>query len=413
MTGTEIVCGDCGTVPPGRPGRRPLCPACKLNRRITLLLDDGTGHIRPALRPLATALRNAPNLSTSRLWLYKPQAAELLTALATGRVPLSHDGLSTWPRPGAARHLRHRLIAYGILPPVDPSLADIESWLRHRLAQLSEHPHEQVLRQYALWHQLPRLRATAASRPLRSTAKPYATQQFTQAQLFLTWLHDNGIEPAALTQSQLDTWYAAHRVHQRYRVRGFLTWATSHGHLPCGLVVHQVTFKPGTTITQQRRLELLRHYLTDDAVALPARVAAVLILLYAQPLSRIHRLTRDDLLTIDGTPHLRLGDPPSPLPNPAAHLLHRLVDEGGSGSQWLFPGRLPDQPVAYATLHRRLRGSGFPLGEARISALRQLVLQAPAPVIADALGFHQTTTTRQHANAGATWSRYPANRNTQ
>ncbi|WP_197699663.1 hypothetical protein OG836_04295 [Micromonospora zamorensis] len=179
------------------------------------------------------------------------------------------------------------------------------------------------------------------------------------------------------------------------------------------MVVHQVTFKPGTTITQQRRLELLRHYLTDDAVALPARVAAVLILLYAQPLSRIHRLTRDDLLTIDGTPHLRLGDPPSPLPNPAAHLLHRLVDEGGSGSQWLFPGRLPDQPVAYATLHRRLRGSGFPLGEARISALRQLVLQAPAPVIADALGFHQTTTTRQHANAGATWSRYPANRNTQ
>ncbi|MCX4471401.1 hypothetical protein OOK41_13965 [Micromonospora sp. NBC_01655] len=73
MTSAEIACGDCGTVPPGRPGRRPLCPACKLNRRIALLLDDGTGHIRPALRPLATALRNAPNLSTSRLWLYKPR----------------------------------------------------------------------------------------------------------------------------------------------------------------------------------------------------------------------------------------------------------------------------------------------------------------------------------------------------
>ncbi|WP_406085500.1 hypothetical protein OHA01_01920 [Micromonospora zamorensis] len=175
--------------------------------------------------------------------------------------------------------------------------------------------------------------------------------------------------------------------------------------------MHQVTFKPGTTITQQRRLELLRHYLIDDAVALPARAAAVLMLLCAQPLSRIHRLTRDDLLTIDGTPHLRLGDPPIPLPTPAAHLLHRLVDEAGRGGRWLFPGRLPDQPVAYATLHRRLRASGFPLGEARISALRQLVLQAPAPVIADALGFHQTTTTRQHANAGGAWSRYPTNRN--
>lgn len=35
-----------------------------------------------------------------------------------------------------------------------------------------------------------------------------------------------------------------------------------------------------------------------------------------------------------------------------------------------------------------------------------LVAQARAPVIADALGFHQTTTHRQHINAGATWSRY-------
>jgi hypothetical protein len=40
----------------------------------------------------------------------------------------------------------------------------------------------------------------------------------------------------------------------------------------------------------------------------------------------------------------------------------------------------------------------------RISALRELAAQAP--VIADALGFHHTTTHRQHINAGATWSRY-------
>lgn len=45
---------------------------------------------------------------------------------------------------------------------------------------------------------------------------------------------------------------------------------------------------------------------------------------------------------------------------------------------------------------------------ARISAVGQLVLQAPAPVIAQALGFHNTTTERQHAHAGAPWNRYPA-----
>ena len=56
----------------------------------------------------------------------------------------------------------------------------------------------------------------------------------------------------------------------------------------------------------------------------------------------------------------------------------------------------------------QLRALGLPMRTARISALRQLVLAVPAPVIADALGFHYTTTTRQRINAGATWSQYAA-----
>ena len=54
----------------------------------------------------------------------------------------------------------------------------------------------------------------------------------------------------------------------------------------------------------------------------------------------------------------------------------------------------------------QLRDHGLPLRTARISALRQLVLQVPAPVIADALGFHHTTTTRQHVKAAGPWSQY-------
>lgn len=92
-----------------------------------------------------------------------------------------------------------------------------------------------------------------------------------------------------------------------------------------------------------------------------------------------------------------------------ARALDRLINERRD-DRWLFPGRLPGQPVAYITLHRWLRQLEFPLVEARVCALRQLVLQAPAPVIADALGFHQTTTTRQRAHAGAIWNRYPASR---
>ncbi|MEV4239175.1 MULTISPECIES: tyrosine-type recombinase/integrase [unclassified Nocardia] len=41
-----------------------------------------------------------------------------------------------------------------------------------------------------------------------------------------------------------------------------------------------------------------------------------------------------------------------------------------------------------------------------VSALRQLVLQVPAPVIADALGIHYTTAHRHRDHVGGTWNRY-------
>lgn len=53
-----------------------------------------------------------------------------------------------------------------------------------------------------------------------------------------------------------------------------------------------------------------------------------------------------------------------------------------------------------------VRDLGIPGASVRAAALRQLVLQAPAPVIAQALGFHDKTTTRIAAEAGGSWNRY-------
>ncbi|WP_271189324.1 hypothetical protein [Dactylosporangium matsuzakiense] len=335
---------------------------------------------------------------------------ELLTALATGTIPLTHEALHDWPRPAAARYLRHRLVTCGVLPPIDRHLADLETWLRRRLAAVADHPHEHLLRQFALWHHLPRVRADAARRPLRANAKQYVTQQFTQAQAFLTWLVERGIAPRDVVQAHIDAWYSEHRVHQRHNLRGFLIWAVAHRHLPRRLIVPQPTYQSAASFTQQRRMALLRRYLTEDATPLTSRAAACLLLLYAQPLSRILHLTTDELTTVDGELLLRLGDPPSPVPAPFNELLNQLAAASAhAGTTLLFPGLVAGQPLAYSTLNRRLRKLGFPLIEARVSALRQLVLQAPAPVVADALGYHQTTTARQVAHAGATWSRYAGN----
>ena len=53
-----------------------------------------------------------------------------------------------------------------------------------------------------------------------------------------------------------------------------------------------------------------------------------------------------------------------------------------------------------------LRAHGIPVQGGRSAAIRQLVLQAPAPVVAGMLGLHHTTTTRLVMEAGGTWSRY-------
>jgi integrase len=286
------------------------------------LLDDGTGAIAAPLKPLAGALAGSASPAATLEWLGKPHIRELLTGLAAGKLPLTHEALDGWPRPRAVAYLRDLLVDCGVLPAADRQLREFGAWLDRRLEGVAGHPHLRLL-------DIPR-------------QQPYT----------------------------------------------------------------------GQAITQQRRLDLLRRFATSTDIPIRPRAAACLILLYAQPLSRILRLSTADL-TRDrgGQTWLRLGDPPSPVPPPFDALLRQLAATrhdhvpANHASHWLFPGRHAGQPAEYRSMAAQLRDHGLPLRTARISALRQLVLQVPAPVIAGALGFHHTTT-RQHVNAGATWSRY-------
>jgi hypothetical protein len=394
-------------------GSSRLCGPCAVTREAARLLDDGTGAVAAPLTPLAGALAATTSPDATLEWLAQPHIRDLLTRLAAGELALTHEALDAWPRPRAVPHLRHLLVSCGALPATDRQLREFQAWLDRRLDSLAGHPHLRLLRQFGQWHQLPRMRARAAAGPLRATACQYARTRFTQAQAFLTWTAALGVRPPALTQAHIDAYYASHGPHQRQAARAFLTWAAGHGHLPRALAIPGQPPSAGPAITQQRRLDLLRRFSAATATPVRPRAAACLLLLYAQPLTRILRLTAGDLTRDqDGQTWLRLGDPPSPVPAPFDELLHQLAATrhdhvpANPASGWLFPGRQAGQPAAYHPMADQLRALGLPLRTARISALRQLVLQVPAPVIADALGFHHTTTSRQHVNAGAPWSRY-------
>ncbi|MGH3805458.1 MAG: hypothetical protein ACRDRU_02190 [Pseudonocardiaceae bacterium] len=58
------------------------------------------------------------------------------------------------------------------------------------------------------------------------------------------------------------------------------------------------------------------------------------------------------------------------------------------------PPRRPDQQT------------GIPTTAGRSAAIRQHVMDMPAPVVADALGYHPVTTAKLVAQAGDTWRRY-------
>jgi hypothetical protein len=401
-------CGSQGRLPAGR-----RCARCALTDKLAAALDDGSGRVNPALAPLFEALTSMDKPRAGLIWLQNPKVPELLGDLATGRILLTHEGLHAAPSWRTAAYLRDLLMTCGVLPTIDKQLLHYETWLHRRLADLADSPHLRLVRQFAVWYQLPRLRAKAASRPLTPNHRQFASDQFTQAHRFLGWLQARDHTLAQATQADLDAWHATHNDHQRRCLRAFLRWATRAGHLP-RLALPPLPVRRAAPITQHRRLELLGQLLTDKDRPLRSRVAACLMLLFAQPATRIVRLTIDDITrTADGQVFIRFGEPASPVPEPFATLLLQATSQRDNlqtatnpGARWLFPGRRAGQPLHASTLSELVRDLGVPAVAGRTAALRQLVLQAPAPVVARALGYHHNTTTRVATEAGTPWSHY-------
>ncbi len=405
-----MSCSRCERLPAGR-----RCARCALSDQLAAALDDGSGRVNPALVPLFAALTSMAKPKAGLIWLRNPKVPELLSDLASGRIPLTHEALHAVASWRTAAYLRDLLMTCGVLPTIDKQLAHYETLLHRRLADLADagSPHLRLLRQFAVWYQLPRLRAKAQARPLTPSHRQFASDQLTQAHGLLGWLAARGHTLAQATQADLDAWHATHNDHQRRCLRAFLRWAMRAGRLP-RLTLPPLPVRRAAPITQHRRLELLGQLLTDQDRPLRSRVAACLMLLFAQPATRVVRLTIDDVTrAADGQVFIRFGQPPTPVPEPLATLLLQATAQRDNldtatnpGARWLFPGRRAGQPLHASHLSQLVRDLGIPALAGRTAALRQLVLQAPAPVVAQALGYHHNTATRVATEAGTPWSRY-------
>jgi integrase len=389
------------------------CGNCVLAQRLAVLLDDGTGKVRAELEPFHRQIATMPRPRTGLLWISKPHVPPILRALAGGQVPLTHEGLSTLKPWRSVTYIRDLLMASGVLPPVDKYLYLFEQWLPTWLSGIEETEQRRLLERFATWHLLRRLRAVAADGPIGYARQQNAQKTLKIAAEFLAHLAGRGIRPGQIKQVDLDAWYAATPGTTREAIRPFLRWCIEHRDIP-NLQLPQAKTGAIAPIGQRQRLELIARLLTDDGeLILMDRVAAMLILLFAQPVSRIIRLTLDDVTDADDGLEIRLGDPPTPIPEPFGELVRtylaarpNLTGAANPGSTLLFPGRRAGQPLHPTSLRMRLYAAGIPNITGRTAALRQLLLEAPAPVVAGMLGYDAHTAETIAAEAGNTWKNY-------
>ncbi|MGI5451287.1 hypothetical protein ACQEVM_37095 [Streptomyces sp. CA-243310] len=333
--------------------------------------------------------------------------------LGRGQIELTHEAFHALEPWRAASHLRELLMSCGVLPAIDKQICLFERWLVGHLAAISDPEHAQIVRRFTTWEVLPKLRRNADSGPLTTSSRKYAGDQVKHATSFLQWLTEHGLDLGTCRQSDIDLWHVEHTSHNRNTIRPFLLWCATTK-LTRRFAPPAAKISQAAPISQDQRLELLGRLLTGHDLPLRTRVAAGIVLLYAQPLTRVVRLTIDDVIHGDHV-LLQLGDPPSPVPGPFADLLLEWVSSRDNmntatnrGSRWLFPGRRAAQPMNPYSLAASINDLGIPTTAGRAAAIRQHVLEMPAPVVADALGYHQVTTAKLASQTGATWSRCAA-----
>ncbi len=386
--------------------RRGLCEWCFLADRLDELLDGPVDL--GALRDTLLDVRRPDSII---IWLYSKKVQALLTGLARGDVDLDHLALDEATTRQTADHLRGLLVTAGLLPDRDPVLGRYDRWIRERLPKLTNNPGDRrLLEEFARWHQRRSLIERAAQRRLRDSEQNTATQTLRVAAEFLEWLHANDADLATCTQAHLDKWLSTPPT-TRWEMRPFIVWAIDTRRAP-QLSVGYRRARSQPLLSNDERLAHLRRILDPATAAVHTRVAAMLVLLLAQPLHKIAALTVDDVVERDGELGIRLGNDPTPLPHPFDNLVRELIENRPNlntvnhNSDYLFPGANAGTHMRPGTIHIKIRTAGIPILDARNAALKQLVTDCPPPLVAEMLGYSYQVTDIHATRAGSPWQSY-------
>jgi hypothetical protein len=200
-------------------------------------------------------------------------------------------------------------------------------------------------------------------------------------------------------QADFDAWGAAAPANRRKDARPFVAWAVRQHLAPDLVYPPTVSDRTPDVVFFDGEWILARHLLHDEGIDTHDRVAGLLVVLYAQSVNRISRLTADDVSATDASVRLRLGVSPLLLPPPMADPVRALLPPRrqttaaklAGDTLWLFPGQHPGRPVDSLALAERLRAVGVRTSTARRVALAHLTATMPAVIVADLLAISVKT----------------------
>lgn len=410
-----FACRQCGRE--DHPYGASRCARCILRERLTALLTEpATGQIHPQLRPVFDELVNSERPQTGIWWLRKKPGVgpQLLARMARGEIEISHDTFRALPSDRAHDYLRSLLTAVAVLPPVELRIERMLPWIETVLTGV---PIDQatLVRRFAHWQVLPRMRQAADQHRLTQTMTNAARRRIRVAIDFLAFLHANGATAATATQDLLERYQASTsgRFHQEHT---FVVWLRTT-RINTTLHVPWVPQPPpAVTVSDDHRWRAVDRLLHDQTLRRYTRIGGLFTLLFAQPLSRIVAM-RTDQVTLDGCGvHVTFHTVPIQMPDLLDDLIRDHVAHRGKSlyasrdTGWLFPGGNPGRHLTTENIRSQLVAIGIKPYEGRKATLFQLAADMPAPVLAELLGITDTNAANWAKLAARDWTGYIAQR---